>query len=158
MTETILCVGIDAGTSTTQVVFSELTVENIASAFSVPRITIVEKVVVYRGRVHITPLLTPTVIDAEALKAIVLGEYRAAGVDPSDVGTGATIITGETARAENAEQVLAALSELAGDFVVATAGPHLESVLAACAMSISRSFTSGCMPPQVPTRMSFLQP
>ena len=131
MTETILSVGIEAGTSTTQVVFSELTVENIASAFSVPRITIVEKVVVYRGRVHITPLLTPTVIDAEALKAIVLGEYRAAGVDPSDVGTGATIITGETARAENAEQVLAALSELAGDFVVATAGPHLESVLAA---------------------------
>ena len=41
------------------------------------------------------------------------------------------IITGETARKENARQVLAALSAFAGDFVVATAGPDLESILAA---------------------------
>ena len=47
------------------------------------------------------------------------------------VGTGAVIITGETARKENAREVLAALSAFAGDFVVATAGPDLESILAA---------------------------
>lgn len=41
------------------------------------------------------------------------------------------IITGETARKENANEVLEALSDLAGDFVVATAGPDLESVLSA---------------------------
>ena len=41
------------------------------------------------------------------------------------------IITGETSRKENARAVLENLSEFAGDFVVATAGPHLESVLAA---------------------------
>ena len=40
-------------------------------------------------------------------------------------------ITGETARKENANEVLEALSDLAGDFVVATAGPDLESVLSA---------------------------
>ena len=45
--------------------------------------------------------------------------------------TGAVIITGETARKENANEVLEALSDLAGDFVVATAGPDLESILAA---------------------------
>ena len=45
--------------------------------------------------------------------------------------TGAVIITGETSRRENARAVLAALSEFAGDFVVATAGPSLESILAA---------------------------
>lgn len=131
MTETILSVGIDVGTSTTQVVFSRLKVENIASSFSVPRIVIVEKQVIFRSEIYTTPLLSPDEIDAEALKQIVLAEYRTAGVTPDDVGTGAAIITGETARAENAEQVLKVLSELAGDFVVATAGPHLESVLAA---------------------------
>lgn len=47
------------------------------------------------------------------------------------MSTGAVIITGDTARKENANDVLSALSDMAGDFVVATAGPDLESVLAA---------------------------
>ena len=38
---------------------------------------------------------------------------------------------GETSRKENARAVLDALSDFAGEFVVATAGPDLESVLAA---------------------------
>lgn len=130
-TETILSVGIDVGTSTTQLVFSRLTVQNIASVFAVPRISIVDKEIIYRSQIYITPLIDPVTIDADALRTIVVNEYAAAGLAPSDLGTGAAIITGETARAENAEQVLAALSELAGDFVVSTAGPHLESVLAA---------------------------
>ena len=41
--ETLLTVGIDLGTSTTQLVLSELTVENFASAFTVPRISILIK-------------------------------------------------------------------------------------------------------------------
>ena len=41
--ETLLTVGIDLGTSTTQLVLSELTVENFASAFTVPRISISDK-------------------------------------------------------------------------------------------------------------------
>lgn len=45
--------------------------------------------------------------------------------------TGAVIITGETARKSNANALLNALSQMAGEFVVATAGPDLESVLAA---------------------------
>lgn len=129
--ETILSVGIDVGTSTTQLVFSKLTVENVASAFALPQITIMDKEIVYRSPIYITPLLDPTTIDADALRQIVVTEYGRAGIAPGDVGTGAAIITGETARAVNADQVLAALSTLAGDFVVSTAGPHLESVLAA---------------------------
>ena len=58
-------------------------------------------------------------------------EYAAAGIRPADVRTGAVIITGETARKQNANEVLEALASLAGDFVVATAGPDLESVLSA---------------------------
>ena len=130
MKEQLLSVGIDLGTSTTQLVFSRLTVENRASAFSVPDVAITEKEILYKSRIHFTPLLNDTAIDAAALRNIVAREYEAAGVDKRQVDTGAVIITGETARKDNAKQVLQTLSDFAGDFVVATAGPDLESVLA----------------------------
>ena len=131
MHEVILSVGIDIGTSTTQLIFSRLTIENRASSYTVPRICIVDKEVIYRSQIYFTPLKSATEIDAEAVKKIVRDEYRAAGKTPADLQTGAVIITGETARKQNANDVLAALSDLAGDFVVATAGPDLESVLSA---------------------------
>lgn len=131
MQEEIRSIGIDIGTSTTQLVFSRLVVENVAGSYSIPRVTIVEKEVVYRSRIYFTPLRSATEIDAEEVQKIVRQEYEAAGMKPSDLSTGAVIITGETARKQNANQVLEALSDFAGDFVVATAGPDLESVLAA---------------------------
>ena len=129
--ETLKSVGIDIGTSTTQLVVSDLTLENRANPFSVPRIAITDKEIVYRSGIHFTPLLSDTVIDARGVRDIVAEEYRRAGLQRDQVQTGAVIITGETARKENAREVLAALSEFAGDFVVATAGPDLESILAA---------------------------
>ncbi|MCI9479647.1 MAG: ethanolamine ammonia-lyase reactivating factor EutA [Lachnospiraceae bacterium] len=131
MRETITSVGIDIGTSTTQLIFSRLTIENLASSYMVPRIKIVDKEVTYRSRVYFTPLRSQTEIHAEKVKEIIQGEYQAAGMAPKDLKTGAVIITGETARKQNANSVLATLSDMAGDFVVATAGPDLESVLSA---------------------------
>lgn len=136
--EVIGSVGIDVGTSTTELVFSKLSVENLAGPASVPRIEITDKEIIHRSPIFSTPLLRPDLIDADALRKIVVDEYARAGVRPQDLKTGAAIITGETARAENAEQVLEALSELAGDFVVATAGPELESVLAARGTGIDK--------------------
>ena len=69
-------------------------------------------------------------VDGDKIRTIVEQEYKNAGISRQDVDTGAVIITGETSRKENAKAVLDALSEYAGDFVVATAGPDLESVLA----------------------------
>lgn len=123
MQEIVKSVGIDIGTSTTQLVFSRLVVENLAGSYAVPRVSIVQKEVVYRSNIYFTPLLSATEIDAEAVKKIVWEEYKAAGMTPHDLKTGAVIITGETARKQNANQVLEALSDLAGDFVVAIAGP-----------------------------------
>ena len=131
MQEIVRSVGIDIGTSTTQLVFSRLVVENLAGNYAVPRISIVEKEVIYRSKIYFTPLRSPTEIDTEKVKEIVRGEYAAAGIRPEDLQTGAVIITGDTARKQNANQVLEALSDMAGDFVVATAGPDLESVLSA---------------------------
>lgn len=131
MGEQLLSVGIDIGTSTTQLILSKLTLENRAAPFTVPRVAIGEREVLYRSDIHFTPLLSDTVIDAEGVRAIVEAEYCKSGYDKTQVDTGAVIITGETARKENAREVLAALSAFAGDFVVATAGPDLESILAA---------------------------
>lgn len=128
--ERLLSVGIDIGTTTTQLVFSRLTLRNEGAAFSVPHFAIAEKEVLYRSAIHFTPLLSDTRIDAIGVRDIVAREYAASGFAKSDVQTGAVIITGETARKENAREVLDALSGFAGDFVVATAGPALESVLA----------------------------
>lgn len=130
MTQEILSVGIDVGTTTTQVIFSQLKLRNEAAGFSVPKIVIAEKTVFYQSAVHFTPLKSETVIDAQALREIVAAEYRAAGVQREAVQTGAVMITGETARRENAKAVLHSLADFAGDFVVATAGPQLESILA----------------------------
>ena len=131
MRQEIKSIGIDIGTSTTQLVFSRIVVENVAGSYNVPRVSIVEKEVIYRSKIYFTPLRSATEIDAEAVQKIVSQEYKAAGMKPEDLSTGAVIITGETARKQNANEVLAALSDFAGDFVVATAGPDLESVLAA---------------------------
>lgn len=131
MKETILSVGIDLGTTTTQMIVSRLTVENTASAFSVPHMEISDREILYRSRIRFTPLLSDTVLDADRIKTIISEEYEMAGISPSDVQTGAVIITGETARKENAKAVLETLKDHAGKFVVATAGPALESVLAA---------------------------
>ena len=131
MSETLLSVGIDIGTSTTQLVISRLTLVNRANPYAVPRVAIDKREVLYRGGIHFTPLRSDTVIDAAGVRDIVAEEYEKAGLRREEVQTGAVIITGETARKENAREVLAALSAFAGDFVVATAGPDLESILAA---------------------------
>lgn len=131
MSETLKSVGLDLGTTSTQMILSELTVENRASSFAVPELEIGERRILYESPVHFTPLLSEHRMDAAALREMVEEEYRKAGITREDVDTGAIIITGETSRKENAKAVLEALSDLAGDFVVATAGPDLESVLAA---------------------------
>lgn len=143
--EQLLSVGIDIGTSTTQCVFSCLTLSNTASSFSVPRIRVTEKKILYRAPVQLTPLLDRDTIDAPALESMIRGAYVAAGIDPAEIRLGAVMITGETARKANARAVTSALSELAGDFVVATAGAALESILAgrgAGAVAASRFFTA----------------
>ena len=131
MSENLLSVGLDVGTTTTQLIVSRLTVENRASSFAVPDMAITDRQIRYRSQVYFTPLLGEQRVDADAIRNIVEQEYDRAGIRREEVDTGAIIITGETSRKENAAAVLATLSDFAGEFVVTTAGPDLESVLAA---------------------------
>lgn len=130
MNDGILSVGIDIGTSTTQVIFSRIIMENMAGFFSVPHISIVDKQVVYRSDIYTTPLVNSYLIDGDKVRDIVADEFKKAGFSPKDTQTGAVIITGESARKENSALVLEKLSDFAGEFVVSTAGPDLESVIA----------------------------
>jgi len=123
-------VGIDIGTTTTQLVISRLTIKNIAPGSAVPRMEITDKEVLHRSDIHFTPLKDHDLIDAVAVARIVETEYKTAGLTPEGIDTGAVIITGETAKKENAKNILESMAGLAGDFVVATAGEHLESILA----------------------------
>ena len=131
MAESLLSLGLDVGTTSTQMVLSRLTVENKASPFAVPSLEIVDREVIYRSKVHFTPLIQDKLVDGEALKELLRREYDLAGIRPEQVDTGALIITGETSRKENASTAARALAEFAGEFVVTTAGPDLESILAA---------------------------
>ncbi len=131
MGERLCSVGLDVGTTTTQMILSELYVENRASSFAVPDMAITERKILYKSPVHFTPLLDESHVDGEAIRHIVEQEYQKAGISKERVDTGAIIITGESSRKENAKAVLDSLSSFAGEFVVATAGPDLESILAA---------------------------
>lgn len=129
--EQLLSVGIDMGTSTTQIVLSKLHIQNLASSFSVPRLVITDKEVVYRSDICFTPVMEDNRIDMQKIQAFIQEQYEKAGIRKEDIQTGAVIITGETARKDNANEAVLSLSGFAGDFVVATAGPDLESIIAA---------------------------
>ena len=131
MSEKLISLGLDVGTTSTQMVLSELTIENLAGSFAVPEMEIQERKILCKSPVYFTPLIQGELVDGEKIREIVDKEYENAGISKGDVDTGAIIITGETSRKENARSVLEALSQYAGEFVVATAGPDLESVLAA---------------------------
>ncbi|MCL2022954.1 MAG: ethanolamine ammonia-lyase reactivating factor EutA [Oscillospiraceae bacterium] len=128
--EALLSVGIDIGTSTTQLLFSRLSLANTSGLFRVPKVSICEKTVLYRSEIYPTPMVGDNRIDGEKLREIVASEYAKAGIPVGGTDTGAVIITGESARKENAAEVLRAISGFAGEFVVATAGPDLESRIA----------------------------
>src|SRR5215207_11459713 len=126
----LLSVGVDVGTTTTQIIFSRLNLQDVSRPGQIPRIDITARKVIYQSPIVFTPLIDTQTIDADRLNEIVRREYAAAGVNPNQVETGAVIITGETAKKKNADEILRALSGLAGEFVVSVAGPNVESLIA----------------------------
>jgi len=146
MEQSLISVGIDIGTSTTQVIFCKIVIENLATAWTVPSVRIVDKQIFYKSEIHFTPMIDSNTLDATRIKEIIVLEYGRARITPQQVSTGAIIITGEAARKKNAEEILNTMSDYAGDFVVTTAGPDLEGILAgkgsgACAYSKEHSLT-----------------
>jgi len=136
-------VGVDVGSSTSHLIFSELLLlrdENSSSR----RFIVADRSIKYESEIIDTPLLDPTTIDVDTLTAFFHGEYEKAGMTAEDIDTGAVIVTGETAKKENAAEIVDRLSNDAGKFVAATAGPNFESMLAAMGSGMtSRSAETG---------------
>lgn len=126
----LLSVGIDVGSATSHLVFSNLVLVRDEMSPTL-RFNIEERKVIYEGKIIHTPFLENKTIDIDALTAFFKKEYENAGIDPADIHTGAVIITGESAKKQNAPRIAEALSKEAGKLVAATAGPNFESLLAA---------------------------
>ncbi|MHA1944123.1 MAG: ethanolamine ammonia-lyase reactivating factor EutA, partial [Candidatus Thorarchaeota archaeon] len=136
-------VGVDIGSSTSHVVFSQIVLEKNDQSRT-EKFEIKERKILHSGPIHLTPFKDARNVDFGALRDLLLGDYRKAGLKITDIDTGAVIITGETAKKENAEWIVSELAGEVGKFVAATAGPNFESVLAAYGSgAVSKSAESG---------------
>jgi ethanolamine utilization protein EutA len=127
---TLLSVGIDIGSAGTQVLFSRVRLRRLSEQLT-SRYFVVGRESVYQSPVALTPYLDGERIDDRAVGEIIDAAYEAAGVHPDSVDTGAVILTGEALRRENARAIADVIADIGGEFVCATAGHHMEAMLAA---------------------------
>ncbi len=128
----VLSVGIDVGSSTSHLVFSSLTLRRERSFLNMSnRFHLINRKLIYEGTIIDTPLINRYTIDIDAVVAFFEEEYKKAGIAPAMVDTGAVIVTGETAKKQNAAEIVRRLSSETGKFVSASAGPNFESLLGA---------------------------
>jgi ethanolamine utilization protein EutA len=126
----LVSVGIDIGSSGTQVIFSRLHMRRLGEDLS-SRYFVVARETLYQSPVALTPYVSDVRIDEQALGRIIDDAYHGAGLHPDRIDTGSVILTGEALRRENAQAIGELVAEIGGEFVCATAGHHMESMLAA---------------------------
>ena len=127
---TLKSVGIDIGSSTSHLVFSQLTLRREGASLS-GRFKVTERKVLFRSNIMLTPYLSGTLIDIEKVKKFIDSAYKEAGLTPADVDTGAVIITGEALKKENAQPIVEYFAGHSGKFICAAAGHNHEALLAA---------------------------
>lgn len=128
----LISVGIDIGTTTTQLLFSEMIARRRGDEHA-SKFRIEDRETVYESPIALTPYIdeSAAVIDVDTLESLFSGWYDKAGYRPSDIDTGAVIVTGEACRSKNAEPIIDLFSEQSGRFVCAAAGANLEAMMAA---------------------------
>ena len=123
----ILSVGIDIGSSTSHLIFSRLTLRREISFLNMSnRYILADREIIYESKIIFTPLIDRYTIDIESIIKFCEEEYKKAKITPEMVETGAVIVTGETAKKQNAEEIVRRLSSESGKFVSASAGPNFE--------------------------------
>jgi ethanolamine utilization protein EutA len=123
-------VGIDIGSSTSHLMFATVRLQRKTQALS-SQFVMVERRILWKSPILLTPFLPDGTIDAAALGDFVGGAYRQAGIAPDAVDTGAVILTGEAIKRSNARAIADIFAADSGRFVCASAGHHLECALAA---------------------------
>jgi ethanolamine utilization protein EutA len=122
-------VGIDIGSSTSHLMFSRMRIGY--PSLHTRRPEVLERSVLSRSTVLLTPFTKDWTIETQPLQDLIKKAFDQADLKPSEVDTGAVIITGEAARRSNARAIVDMFSDESGRFVCATAGPRLEMLLAA---------------------------
>jgi ethanolamine utilization protein EutA len=134
---TLVSVGMDIGSAGTQVIFSKVHLRRLGEDLS-SRYYVVARETLFRSPVALTPYQSEELIDGARLGAIIDEAYAAAGLQPDDIDTGVVILTGEALRRENAQAIAQLLAKQGGEFVCATAGHHMEAMLAAYGSGAAR--------------------
>jgi ethanolamine utilization protein EutA len=123
-------VGIDIGSSTSHLMFARVHLQRLGTALS-SRFVVVGRKLLWQSPILLTPYLPDFTIDVDELAGFIGGAYAYANLDPSDIDSGAVILTGEAIKRRNARAIADLFSEEAGRFVCASAGHHMECQLAA---------------------------
>ncbi|HEX8968241.1 MAG TPA: ethanolamine ammonia-lyase reactivating factor EutA, partial [Chloroflexota bacterium] len=123
-------VGIDIGSSTSHLMFSRLHMQRLGKYLS-SRYVVVKRETLHRSPILLTPYRADNTIDPDVLDAFIRQVYADAGLSPTDIDSGAVILTGEAIKRTNARAVADLFADHAGKFVCASAGHNLEAILAA---------------------------
>lgn len=123
-------VGIDIGSSTSHLMFSRVHLQRKTQLLS-SQFVVVSRSVLWRSPIVFTPFLPDFTIDAAQLRVFLEESYAAAGLSARDIDSGAVILTGEAIKRRNSQAIAQIFATEAGKFVCASAGHHLECVLAA---------------------------
>jgi ethanolamine utilization protein EutA len=134
---TLTSVGIDIGSSGTQLIFSRINLRRLGEDLS-SRYCVVSRETLFQSPVALTPYRDQERIDEEKLAAIIDEAYAQAGLHPDQIDSGVVILTGEALRRQNAQAIAGLLAENGGEFVCAAAGHHLEAMLAAYGSGAAR--------------------
>ncbi len=134
---TLTSVGMDIGSSGTQVIFSRIHMRRMGEDLT-SRYVVTRRETLYQSPVSLTPYRSESRIDDRALGEIIDKTYEQAGLAPQEIDTGAVILTGEALRRENAQGIAQILASQGGDLVCATAGHHMEAMLAAFGSGAAR--------------------
>src|SRR5258706_3873208 len=137
-------VGIDIGSSTSHLMFATVRLQRKTQALS-SAFVVVERRILWKSPILLTPFLPDGSIDARALEVFVARCHEDAGLDRGEIDTGAVILTGEAMKRSNARAIAELFAADSGKFVCASAGHDLECVLAAHgsgAVAMSREASS----------------
>src|SRR3954453_20685226 len=123
-------VGIDIGSSTSHLLFAKITLQRQSQGLS-SRFAVVDRQVIWRSPIMLTPFLPDGTIDADGLASFIHDAYLEAGFARSAIDSGAVSLTGEAIKRTNSRAIDELFADEAGKFVCATAGHVLEARLAA---------------------------
>src|SRR4249919_1740255 len=93
-------VGIDIGSSTSHLLFAKVTLQRQSQGLS-SRFVVIDRQIMWRSPIMLTPFLADGTIDAKALEHFVHHAYHDADLRPGDIDSGAVILTGEAIKRKN---------------------------------------------------------